>query len=338
MRASFPWDQYWGSIITTDGVKSYDLTPANANYMPTSRNTANATLNNVTVSPMNKVSFDNTFNLAKCTATGASPYVRKVSAATINNGRISASVWLVADQTDDPGTITLTLDDGAGGQSVSTTITNDGTLQRYGISGYFTSAQTTVRLKVSWTSATGVVYIDGWQAEVCDYVTPYINNTTTAAQNRVYFIDPTRVHSVAQYVNGSQLTWNNVVYQDTNLSYDDFTTGPASVQFFYSMDGNKLNLDNVDSGTHMLIRGVKRAPFYTITDADTLVDIPLPELYVVIQGVVAFIKNARYDIGANRESASSVRIFESMVNDMIVLCSPSPGFTIMDVVQAVMTV
>ena len=337
-KGTFWWDQYWGSIITTEGVKTYDLSPNNANYMPSSRNTATATLNNVTVAPMNKASFDSSYNLAKCTATGASPSVTKTSLATLNGGRISASVWLAADATNTPGTITLTLTDTVGGQSVSTTITNDGTLNRYGISGYFNTSQTTVKLQVSWTNTSGIVYLDGWQAELCDYVSPYINNTSaSAAQSRVYFIDPLRVYSGAQYVYGSLMTWRQVLSLEESLTRDDYTTGQDTYQWYYSMQAGQLNVENVASGTHLILRGAKRAPVYSTSDGSVLVDIPQPEVWTLIQGVVAFVKTARYDIGANKESPQAIAIFENMVNEMLISCSPFPGYGALEIIRPVMT-
>lgn len=338
-KGSFPWDQYWGSIITTDGVKTYDLSPINSNYMPTSRTTSSATLVNVTVLPMNKASFDSTFNLSKCTATGASPSVTKTSLATLQGGRISASVWLAADTTNDPGTITLTLTDGSGAQSVSTTITNDGSLNRYGISGYFDTSSTTVKLKVSWTSATGIVYLDGWQAELCDYVSPYINNTSASdAQSRVFYVDPTRVFSAATYRYGTQMSWQDICILDESLLRDDYTTGQNTYQRYYSMHANRLTMDNVEAGTHLIFRGIKRAPSYTTADDTTLVDIPQPDIWTVIQGIVAFVKAARYDIGANRETPQAMQIFESMVNDMLISCSAFPGYGAIETIRPVMTI
>lgn len=226
-KGSFNWDKFFGTFITVDNINTYELTPAVYNYVATSRATSAATASNVTVTPKNAASYDDTYNLAKCTATGSSPSVSMESQAggvasdpVLQQIRISGSVWLKADADNDPGTITLTMTDGSDLQSVSTTITNSGVLQRYGISGYFDNSETTIKLKVSWTSTTGVVYLDGWQIENNDWPSETIVNTTSNPILRQVYANADRVHSLAAYKYGQRITWNEIATPDHIMAYD----------------------------------------------------------------------------------------------------------------------
>ena len=309
------------------GKNQYELTKSGvSNYFTDSRNTSGATLNNVTVLPKQACSYDSTYNLAKCTATGSSPSVSRTSLATLNNGRISGSIWLKADTTLSPGTITLTMTDGSDSQSVSTTITNDGTLKRYAISGYFTTASTTCKLKVSWTSTTGVVYLDQWQIENNDWASEAIVNTsTTASQERTIYTDPNRLSAIAVYKHSSVLNWTDVpIYDGQKLPHNYSTRNYNTSTMWYNTAGYGLNIENAQDGTHLVYHGYKKPIYYT-SDSDVF-DVPAPEVWQVVEGVVAYLKSAKYDIGSSKEAAIHWSRFEAAVRDMVNTSRANPAW------------
>lgn len=334
-KGSFPWDKFFGTIITVDGINSYTLTPNSQNWCPDSRNCANATLVNVTALPKSGASFDDTYNLGKCTATGANPSIKKTTVGTLNNGRVSASVWLKGDLTNTPGTITLTLTDAVGGQSVSSVIQNDGTLQRYGLCAYFTTASTGVSLTVSFTSPSGVIYIDAWQIENNDWPSETIHNPSlTHSQPRTVYANPDRLHSIAQYRYNTRLQWSEIMYMDQGLSAYDHTLTYNQITRYASISFNLLNLTNVPVGTNLVYRGNKKAPVFAAgTDA---VDVEDPDYWILVEGTIAFQKTAMYDIGSNKEADSAMSRFDALLEDAVNSTGTWPGYSFLDVITPVM--
>lgn len=335
VKGSFPWDKFFGSIITVDGINSYTLTPNSQNWCPDSRNCANATLINVTVAPKAAASFDDTYNMAKCTATGANPSLKKTTVGTLNNGRVSASVWLKGDLVSTPGTITLTLTDAVGGQSVSSVVQNDGTLQRYGLCAYFTTVSTGVSLTVSFTSPNGVLYIDAWQIENNDWPSETMHNPSlTHSQPRTLYANPDRLHSITPYRYNTRLAWSEVMYIDQGLSAYDHMLTYNQLTRYASIAFNLLNLTNVPVGTHLVYRGNKKAPVFTAgTD---LVDVEDPEYWIFVQGAIAYQKAFMYDIGSNKEAAAALSRYDNLLEDMVNSTGTWPGYSFVDVVSPVM--
>lgn len=356
-KGSFWWDNYWGSFITTPGIVSYRLTPNGYNYFPATRDCTTATgTNNVTVVPNFSASFDDKFAIDQCVANGPNPSVSKTSLIAqppipaLSKTRVSASVWLYSDATNPPGTITLTLTDGAGNQAVSTTVNNDGNLQRYGISGYFGNQSTSVKLTVSWPNSTGIVYLDGWQCENNDWPSEYFDNLgTTTPQLRTVFADPLRVHSIAPYKYNETLTWSEVITNvGSELFQDEHTSFPDQIYRYYSSAGGALNVQNVPNGTHLIYRAKKTAPVFTLgsvaaatpgtgvvaANGQEVIDIPEPELWTVVLGVVAYLKASMYDIGANAEVGNAMKLFQNMVEELNLTSIEMPGWSYADIVCA----
>lgn len=310
---------------------SYALTPDVSNYVINSRASASITTTNVTLSPKNAASFDDTFNLTKCTATGATPSVSRTSTGTLQLQRVSASVWLKADTTLPPGTITLTLTDAAGGQSVSSTINNNGTVQRYGLCGYFSNASTGCKLTVSWASITGIIWVDAWQIENNDWPSEYIDNPTSGVLARTVFADPERFKWIIPYLYNTRLTWDNLFWLDNSIFPQDHIATLNTLFKYYSVRGHQLNLDNVAAGTHLMYRAKKKPPIYA-NDTD-VVDIPPPDVFtLLVYGGVAYQKAALYDIGTNAEAASAMKEFQNRVEMSIMTNVEHPAWSYVDVV------
>lgn len=292
------------------------------------------------MTPSNGVSYDDSYKLMKLTATGVTPSVTKTSVGTLNQRRVSASVWLKADSANPPGTVTLTLSDGADNQVVSETITVDENLRRFGIAGYFTNVSSTVKLKVSWTSTTGVLWCDQWQAEDNDWPSETIvNNSTTAPQARTVFVDPLRVMGVAPYAYNQQITWSDMLYNDSGLYPADYQASPSDSRTrWVSVNGGTINLKNIAAGTHLLYRAKKLPPTYdTNSTGSEIIQIPEPELWTVIRGAVAYQKAAAYDSGSNSEVTRAMAAFGAAVEDMVMSSRTNPSWSFVNVLAPRMT-
>lgn len=329
-----PWDYAFNTIIPTTGVKTYSLTPRVTNYLPLTRGCQSIVGNNVTVARMNAAAYDGTYNLDKVTATGATPYVRKTTTGTAAAGRYTASVWLRADTTNTPGTITLTFSDSSGGQAVSTTVTNSGSLQRYSLSSYFDGSVSTLRIEISWTSDTGVVYLDGWQIEDNDWASEMIPNATANVKVRTTYVDPDRLIAIAPYKNGERLAWAEVIQPNQNMTAFDMTAYPYPNLKQYRIDGKYLVLDNVTEGTTLVYYGHQVPTVWTSgTDA---VDVPEPYYWILIEGAVSIMKMNIYDIGTNTESNTAYTRFQVKVADLANSVGGWPGWSFQEVIRPVM--
>jgi len=332
-RGSCYWQEYMGTFITVTGKRTYEVTPETTNYCPTSRVFTAATLNNVTMTSFSAVSWDDSFKLSKATATGASPSVTVTSIATVNSGRVTASIWLAGDATDVPGTgdetntVTLTLTDTVGGQSVTKDVTVGETPDRYAISGAFSSAQATVKLKVSWASPTGIVYLDACQIEKYDYATEYIDNTSAvAAQIRTAFAAPDRLLGVGKYKPGTTPVEQDIYLYDPGLyPYERANRLIPNIDPRFSNQGGMISVEGVDADAHVIYRA-KEVPMKLTAGTDTLT-IPEPWIWVLVEGGKAFMDNAMYDIGANKDAQKTREWFETQVDSMLALSEPSPAYT-----------
>lgn len=336
-QGSFWWDSFMGTFLPVDNKLSYQPTPACSNFMPNSRDTTAsiATLVNVTLLPKSAASYDDTYNLAKATATGANPSILRTTVGSLSSRRVSASVWIRGDATLPPGDITLTLSDDLGSQATTKVVTNDGQLQRYGISAYLDGSRTMARLKVSWANATGILYIEGWQVEDNDWPSEnIINAQASAEQLRQIYVDPLRISGIAPYKYNTRLNWSEMVYYDPSLRPFDHTNYTDNFHQFYSAESGYINLVNVDSDTNLVYQAKRVPPVYNSSTPGTeVVLIPEPELWTVIRGIVAFLKQANYDVGANSEVSRAMSAFGVAVEDMVNTSKSSPAWSFLDIIS-----
>lgn len=331
------WQEYMGTFITASGKRTYDVTPAGYNYCATSRTFSSATLNNVTVTPKNAVSWDDTFSASKCTATGSSPSVTvtSISDSALSSARVTASIWIQADATNTPSTVsgseytvTLTLTDGAGGQSTTSDITVSTGMNRYAITGYFDNTYTQVKFKVSWANTAGILYLDGCQIEPMDWATEYINNTGSTAQARTIFASPDRMVGAGKYRPLERLVSEDIYVMDTSLfPYERAVRTATASQPYFSLNGGQFNLDNVTAGTHVVYRA-KQLPAELSAATDT-VSIPKPWYWVLVQGAKAYVESAAYDIGGSADAVSAEANFRQQIKTMLEMSSPAPGWSIL---------
>jgi len=346
-QGSFPWDEYFGTFITIGNKLSYQVTPKVYNYCANNRASTAITAANCTLSPNNDASFDDTYSLVKCTATSGAPSITMTTSAAgtdpdgttqpaLTPGRASASIWIKADGTNTPTSITMTFSDSIGGQvqpALSIPVTSN--LTRVGVSGYFTSAQPLLKMVLTWTPNTSVVYVDGWQIENNDWPSEEIINTNMASPIiRQVYADPTRLLSIVPYVYNTRLSWNQVLYNDSTFYPADHTALLNTAYRFMSTRGNLLNVVNVPSATTLIYRAKRKPQLYT--QATDIVDIPAPDLWTFIEGCVAYQKAFIYDIGTNTEAGSAQAAFANRVQDMIMTVSESPHWSFADTVIPVM--
>lgn len=330
------WQEYFGDFITATGQRTYIPTQDAYNYCGTSRTFTSATTNHVTVSPKNAVSWDDTWNLTKLTATGSSPRIAisSVSSSALSAAVCTGSIWVAADATHPPDTstnsanVTMTLTDGASAQAVSHTIAPGTTPDRYALSSYFTNASSSLILTLSWTSATGVIYIDACQFEASPYATEYIDNTGTSALERTLFADPSRIVSFSQYYPNTTATYNDLVYYDSSLYPNERAYRPDTASFrSMSNQGGYFNLENVPAGTHMMYRAKAIPKKLLGTSGETIPALPEPWTWVVVQGAKAFVQSSMYDIGANNDSSLGVKAFDDLIEATLEMSDPSPNYT-----------
>jgi hypothetical protein len=334
-QGSYYWLEYLGTLITVEGKRTYTVTPGGvSNYCPNSRNFSTATLHNVTLTPNESVSWDDSFNVTRATATGSNPSITVTSLGPISSSRVTASVWLQGDATNYPGTasaqyeVTLTLSDTLGVQVYTKTVTVDTTLNRFAISGYFDNSDTAVKLKISWTNTSGEIGLDACQIEINDWASEYIHNASSSAPAaRTMFAAPDRILGVGKYMPGTTPTELDVYKYDPNLYPNERAVRPILIsEPRYSNQGGVLNLENVSADTHVIYRA-KQVPVKLTGATGETVVIPEPWYWLLVKGARAFQLQAMWDVGSNGGSPMALKDFYTAVELAVQFSDPGPNWS-----------
>lgn len=334
--AKFPWDYYVGSIITTEGVTDYPLTPYTTQLCGTTRGVDNATVTNATVSKRQAVGYDGTKRMDRVTATTAAPVISKptLTLESAIDGIATASVWL-KEGTTAPTSVSFRLKN-SGGTVLATTTATPGALTRISVSAYTTQSQgDTFTCELLWTENATDVLVDGWQIEVSDYATEYIDNTSASPKVRTEYALGESIYAVGPYDYALSNIYNRWYWNNRNITpqvpmYNPNTLGGDQL---FNIQNDKLILSGTQDPTHTLYVAAKAPPIWT-AGAD-IIDVPAPDHWLLIQGAVAFLKTTLYDIGSNTAVVQEIDKFKLTVVDLMRRKSGWRGYEVLPVVSPV---
>lgn len=345
-----------GTILTVEGKRTYPVTPETVNFAPFSRDFTSAAVasyvstNNVTLTPYDKVSWDDRFYATKAEAGGADPAIELTSGAVsytpdqgYTSGRYTVSLWLMADAdnppslTDDSNLVTLTLTNGDGSVTETKEISLTTVMDRFAITAPLdlhglSDPDNVAELTVSWDNPDGVIWLDAWQVERNDYATEYIDNTAETYKERDVFASPDRILGVGRYRPGMTPTHQDVyVYDNTLYPYERTIRPVVTSDAAYSNQGGQLCMENVEADTHVIYRAKQQPPVFdsenpSNNDQPQFVQMPDPWIWVLVEGIRTFMVNAMYDTGTNAESEKAKNDFIGRIEAMIQMSEPSPGW------------
>ncbi|TXH52394.1 MAG: hypothetical protein E6Q97_16190 [Desulfurellales bacterium] len=129
-----------------------------------------------------------------------------------------------------------------------------------------------------------------------------------------------------------------MIYPDSTIGQFDHYSRPALYpNFFYSLDGGKLNIQGFSAGTHIVYRAMTRPKVYGTNNADTTrIEIPSPHDLTLILGGIAFEKKAMYSMNSNNEADAAMKAFEHEIEETLMTAAPATTWSTLDVVSPVM--